>query len=115
MEKQDITHSYNGENRSQLLADLKAEYERRTHLDIETHEDIEAWLWEMATSDWTAEQVVTYIIQRYDLIDYDTVGNVNLLQKLKDYKDYVEAKIDIDEMPLNFAQWQGFNLSSADL
>jgi hypothetical protein len=62
---------YNGENRETLLTQLRAEYERRTGLILEEVEDAEAWLWEMATSDWSAKDVVDYIIDRYGLLDFD--------------------------------------------
>jgi len=40
--------------------------------------------------------------QRAELI----VKAVNERQKLLDYIDYVEAKIDIDEIPMTFSQFQ---------
>lgn len=36
------------------------------------------------------------------------------LQELKDYKEYVEGKIDINEIPLDFEQYKEFNESSKE-
>jgi hypothetical protein len=64
--------------RETLLETLKTEYERRLKLDFNSHEDADAWLEEMDSAGWSAKEVVDYIVERYDLRDYDKCPEVAL-------------------------------------
>lgn len=58
-------------SREQIYQELKTEYERRTGLSFDEFEDTQAWVSEVESSDWKVKQCIDYIIERYDLIDFD--------------------------------------------
>lgn len=61
--------------RKEIRQALTEEYERRIGIPIEEHEDVDKWVEDIYSSDWSIEQVVDYIIEKYDLVDLEPIFN----------------------------------------